>query len=274
MKIFKQSGPAAQIVVFLAFLIVCCLVAMGSLIAVASLKGMLPLPAKVGTATRTPTAQITQTVTPLPLDFATLTPLPGQWTATSTLFPGESTITPTSTPVQWTIAPTETLVPPSSTPVPEFIFQDTLTPEVDVHLRQVQLKYMAFQAAYKFFATYHQQLGADPTLIVKEKWKTGMYGALSNLEKAASQLAAVDLPDPNYAVYASYLDQLAAETGFMATAYRKGLDRYDPTSMQIAVVHLKAINDILFKADQEFKAAKSRVGFPLFSPEPSSTPGS
>jgi hypothetical protein len=99
-----------------------------------------------------------------------------------------------------------------------------------------------------------------------------MAAALSQLEEAANQLAAVDLPDPNYAVYASYLDQLSSETGFMVTAYLKGIDHYDSTSIQIVVVHIQAMNEAYNKAFQEFKAVKSRLATPAFSPVPSLTP--
>jgi hypothetical protein len=164
------------------------------------------------------------------------------------------------------------VVPPSSTPAHETFFLETLTPEADEHLRQIQIKSMAFRAAYQSFGNLHQQLIADPTLVINEKWKTEMASALSKLEESADQLAAVEPPDPNYAVFASILDNLASETGFMVTAYRKGIVRYDPISMQIALVHLQAMNEVYNKADQEYRSVKSRLATPAFSPVPSSTP--
>ena len=99
-----------------------------------------------------------------------------------------------------------------------------------------------------------------------------MAAVLSQLEESANQLAAVELPDPNYVFYASYLDQLASETGFMVNAYLKGIDRYDSNSMQIAAIHLQAMNEVLNKADQEFRAVKSRLATPAFSQVSSLTP--
>jgi hypothetical protein len=221
---------------------------------------------------RTYTVSPTLSNTPLPSVYVSLTPIPGQWTETPTLLPGQSTKAPTRTPFQRTIAPTATPVPPSDTPTLEPIFQETLTPEADEHLRQVQLKFGAFQTAYRAFSELHQQLNAAPTLVVDEKWKIKMVTALNRLELAASKLAAVELPDPNYAVYAVYLGQLASETGFMASAYRKGIDRHDSTSLQIAAIHLLAMDETLKKADWEFTAVKSRLATPAFSPVPSSTP--
>jgi hypothetical protein len=275
MKIFKQSGSAVQVEIFLAFLMVFCLLALGALVSVVYFRRQaLPLLLVEATSTSTyavPTTSTIPSTTVLPTVSASLTPLPGQWTNTPTPLPGQSTKTPTWTPVQRTIAPTLTLTP-SDTSVPELTLQETFTPEADENLRQVQIKRMAFQVTYRSFLILHQQLDATPTLVMDEKWKIKMVAALSRLEVAVDQLATVKLPDPNYAVYASYLDQLAAEAGFMFTAYRKGVDRHDSTALQIALVHLKAMDEILIRADQEFRAVKSRLATPAFSPVPSLTP--
>lgn len=273
MKIFKQSGSAVQVEIFLAILMVLCLFALGALVAVVySRRQAIPplLVEATSTSNYVVPATLAKTKTPLPTVYASLTPLPGQWTDTPTPLPGKSTKTPTWTPVQRTIAPTLTLTP-SDTSAPEPTFQETFTPEADENLRQVQIKLMAFQVTYRSFLILHQQLDAAPTLVIDEKWKSKMAAALFQLEVAVDQLAAVKIPDPNYAVYASCLDRLAAETGFMVTAYRKGLDRYDSVSLQIALVHLKIMDEILLRADQEFKAAKSRLATPALSPVPSST---
>jgi hypothetical protein len=272
MKIFKQSGSAVQVEIFLAFLMVCCLGVMGALVSVVYLRGRELSSLWVGaTTTSTYAVPTILSSTPLPSVYVTLTPLPGQWTDTPTPLPGQSTKTLTNTPVRRTITPAIELVPLSWTPVPGFTFQETFTPEADENLHQIQIKRRAFQETYSAFLELHQQLEAAPTLVVDEKWKTKMVAALSRLEVAANELAAVKLPDPNYAVYASYLDQLAAETGFMVTAYRRGVDRNDVTALQVAVVHLKAMNEILGQVDQEFKAVKSRLATPAFSPVPSLT---
>ena len=273
MKIFKQTSPAAKVEIFLAFLMVCCLCAMGAFVSVVYLRGrVIPLLLVDATSTSTHAVPTVLSNTPLPSVNVSLTPLPGQWTNTPTPLPGQSTKTPTRTPIQRTIAPTVTLVQPSDTPAPGLTSQETFTPEADENLRQVQIKLMAFQVTYRAFIELHQQLDATPTLVVDEKWKIKVVAALSRLEEAANQLAAVELPDPNYAVYASYLDQLASETGFMVTAYRKGIDRYDSNSMQIATVHLQAMSEILNKADLEFRVVKSRLATPAFSLVRSSTP--
>ncbi len=273
LKLSKQSGLVAQIVVFLAFLVLVCLCALGVLLASAALTGVVRLPF-LATATATPTVTPwpSPTSLPLPTGSASLTPLPGQWTETATLLPGQATSTPTRTPLRRTVAPTLELIRPSSTPTLEPVFRETPTPETDSVLREVQLKYIAFRTFFQVFSEFHRQLGAEPTLIVNEAWKTRMISALSKLEISASQLAAIKLTDPNYAAYAAYLDELSTETGFMALAYRKGLDRFDSAALQVAAVHLQAMDEVLGKADYEYRAVKSRLATPAVTLIPSLTP--
>jgi len=243
--------------------VVCCLCAMGALIAFSFLRGRV---APVSTLSVSPTRPA-HSATPLPAPYLTLTPLPGQWTETPTSAPGQSTKIPSLTPLQRTIAPAM----PFRTPAPGAGFLETLTPEAEAHLRQAQLRFEVFRSAYQALNELHQQLAANPALTPDEIWKTKTGAALFRLEAAASQLAAVEFPDPNYAVYASFLDQLASETGFMAAAYRRGLDRDDPTSLQIAAVHLLTVNEILLKAEREYRAVKSRLATLALSPSPSVT---
>ena len=96
MKIFKQSGPAARVIVFLAVLIVGCLTALGSLGAVVALRGWaLPLALFEATSTRTKIVSPTLSKTPSLTVYASLTPIPGQWTETPTFLPGQAPKTPT-----------------------------------------------------------------------------------------------------------------------------------------------------------------------------------
>lgn len=275
MKFFKQSGPSAQIVVFLAILAVCCLSAFSILGLTSYAKGLINNPfAALATATFTapPLPQLAATQTPSPEVFFTLTPLPGQWTSTPTPLPDQATEIFTVTPVERTIAPTTN--PNSPTPTQEFPLEDTPTPESNAVLRDVQLKYIQFQADLKAFKALNSQLDSDHTLLLNETWKASVLTALANLEQSAIRLASVNFSDPNYAAYASYLDQLSSETGFMASAYRKALDKVDLVSMQVAIVHLQAMDDVILKAEQEYRAVKSRLATPAFTlePSPSSTP--
>jgi hypothetical protein len=253
MKISKQSGLILQIVVFLIFLAFCFVFAMGSLVAVVSWKKMATPSVTLDLVViRTSAVQTYQAQTPtLPVVvLPTLTPLPGQWTNT-----------PTITPWQ-----------PTNTPFPPHPLQNTLTPETDQYLRQIQLKWVAFQAAYTSFIELHQRSLAEPKLLADETWKAGMISALSALDTAAKELAAVKLPDPNYAVYDTYLNQISAETTFMVNPYLKGVTHSDAISIQVAAVHLQAMTVYINKANQEFKAVKSRLATSAFSPEPSLTP--
>jgi len=271
-KFFKQSGPIAQIVVFFALLIVGCLGALGLLSTTAYLKGVVKPLAVFVTATftasplppeSTPTEQASPTIS------VTLTPIPGQWTSTPSPLPDLETNIPTLTPIQWTVAPTVDL----STVTPtQGLAEDTPTPESDVELRDAQLKYIAFRAALNSFNELHKQLDSDRALMLNETWKAAMLVALSNLEQSVIRLATVKLSNPNYTAYASYLDQLSTEIGFMASAYRKALDKTDVVSLQIAIVHLQTINDILLRADGEYKAVKSRLATPALTLEPLLTP--
>jgi hypothetical protein len=178
----------------------------------------------------------------------------------------------TYTPGPDTVAPTLTLVLPSNTPPPTpVVFLATLTPEADPALRQIQARYQVFQAVFSAFSEYHQQLEADPKLVDNEKWKTELAAILFRLENAASQLAAVKVDDPNYAVYVSYLDQLSAETNYTVTAYRKGLDLFDQASLDVATIHIRALKEVLAKAEQEYKAVKSRLATPAKTLLPSAT---
>jgi hypothetical protein len=268
MKFFKQSGPNAQIVVFLAFLIVVCLSALSLLSASAYLKGLINPLAAFATATFTASPQPPQptaTDTPSPEVSFTLTPLPGQWTSTSSPLPEQATEISTVTPVQRTAAPTIDLSTPTPTPG---LLEDTPTPESQADLREAQLKFIAFQAALNSFNNIHKQLDTDSALLLNEKWKAAMLIALSNLEQSAIRLAAVKFSNLNYGAYASYLDQLSTETSFMATAYRKGLDKADLVSLQVAIIHLQTMNDVLLKAEQEYKAAKSRLATPALTLTP------
>jgi hypothetical protein len=271
-KLFKQSGPTAQIVVFFAFLIVGCLGALGLLSTSAYVKGLIKPPAVFLTATFTASPQPpspTATWTPSPEVFHTLTPLPAQWTNTPTPLPELATDIPTLTPVQRTVAPTIDLRTPTITQEP---LGDTPTPEADSELRQVQLKYIAFQTAYRTFKNLHAQFDADHSLMLNEKWKAAMLVALSDLEQSAIRLAAVKLTNINYAAYASYLDRLATETGFMASAYRKGLDQRDLVSIQVVAIHLQKMNRSILRAEQEYKEVKSRLATPALTLVASLTP--
>jgi hypothetical protein len=246
---------------------------MRSLIAVVFFKGGIIPATKTGlTATPSIPAETSSTGMPVPAMRASLTPLPGQWTDTPESSTGQLTKTPTPTPVQRIIVLTVILTPFTSTPGPETIYTETLTPEADPYLRQVQVKFVAFQAAYVTFSELHKQFGTDSSLLADAQWKIKIAPALSNLESAANQLAAIQLPDPNYAVFASYLDRLAIETGLMATAYRKAINHNDSTYMEIVAIHLQAMNEILNKADQEYKAVKSRLATPAVTQVPASTP--
>jgi hypothetical protein len=271
MKTSKQSGPSAQIVVFLAILSLGCLSALLVLVAAASLKGLLKLPFAPATSTDTAIPRPTLTSTSSPTTQPSFTPLPAQWTETPSPFPGQPTATLTLTLLWPTLLPTVTPVPPSSAPTISPGTLATLTPETDPVLRQIQVQFAVFQAAYTSFTEYHQQFENDSTLKANEKWKTEMAAVLFRLESAASQLAAVRITDPNYAVYAGYLDQISAETNFMVTAYRKGLDRVDPAALQVAAVHFQGLQEALLKAELEYKAVKSRLATPAFSPQPSVT---
>lgn len=271
-KLFKQSGPTAQIVVFFAFLIVCCLGALGLLSASAYVKGLIKPPAVLATATFTASPQPPQpttTWTPSPEVFYTLTPLPVQMTSTFTPLPELATDIPTLTPVQWTVAPTVDLSTPTAT---QELLGDTPTPESDAELRDVQLKYIAFQAAFHTFNILQAQFDSDHSLMLNENWKAAMFIALSDLEQSAIRLASVKLANVNYAAYASYLDRLSTETGFMASAYRKGLDQRDIVSLQVATIHLQKMNRSIVRAEQEYKEIKSRLATPALTLEPSITP--
>lgn len=251
MKISKQSGLTLQIVVFLIFLALCFICAMGSLIAVVSWKRMATPSATLDlTVIRTSAVQTYQAKTPLPIVFPTLTPLPGQWTDTPT-------------PIPWQ---------PTNTPPPPKPLQNTLTPETDLYLRQIQLKWVSFQAAYNSFDDLHQRSVTEPDLLADDIWKAKMVSALSTLDASAKELAAAELPNPNYAVYASLLDQISTETTFMVNAYLKGVNHSDAVLIQVAVIHLQAMTTYMNKAEQEFKAVKSRLATPAFPTEPFLTP--
>src|SRR5512137_743073 len=100
MKTSKQSGRVAQIVIFLAILILCCLSALGILIAVTSFKGYIKLPFKQETPTSTATVRPSWTTSPSLTLIVSLTPLPGQWTGTPSPLPGQPTQTLTTTPLR------------------------------------------------------------------------------------------------------------------------------------------------------------------------------